>query len=254
MKHVNFYENEAEASMRLAHSIVLYDDKPYYVLAVTDHKPDGILRIYLDPLGQKQGMSHRRYSIPYDWMNTGLPGQSRGDKMDEFLESHKDSGVIRKMMNSPKFNRFRPFRLGMCNNSGFVQYIERSPTRHTQQGLTSTMVVVKTVGLDNNRPGMSFDQFGLSFYDTIMGNYPTADDCLKALTNKDIANEGAAFHRDFALIRGPMSMVFLAYKEDVIGRLPERDFGTIDISPEFIHTKEVVESLNLFKDIRITDV
>ena len=65
--HKNFYETIKEARMRLAQTVVMYDGEPYYVLALDNHKSDGIFRVYLDKLGQKGGMAHRRLNIPFEY-------------------------------------------------------------------------------------------------------------------------------------------------------------------------------------------
>lgn len=250
-EHINFYENLKEAEMRLQNTIVMYDGEPYYVLCICDHNKDGIFRMYLDKMGNEKGMAVHNYSMPYESYHP-----DRGKKMDEFLEKHPEAGVIRRMMNSPKFNRFRPFPLGMANIHGRVQYLERTPTRHTQQGLTETMIYRQTFSFGGNtekkRAINQFNFLGIEMYNTIMGNYPSAKDVLVAMNDPEIGggNEATAFHRYFAFVRGPLDLMFLAYKEKTVGYMPHGDLSKIIIPPDYRYTKEVVSDLCLFEDIR----
>lgn len=256
-EHVNFYENIKEADMRLTNTIITYDGDPYYVLCITDHKQDGILRMYLDPLGRESGqlviheMGNKGLQVPYEWYQDGPSSPTRGQKMDEFLDKNPDCGIIRKMMNSPLFNKFRPFPLGMVNYRGAVTYVERQPTRHTQQGLMSSMMSQIPIGLEklgNRRPN-PVDMNGRDMYNTIKGLYPSVDECVKNLNNPDIANTAVAFDRHFAFVRGPLGILFLAYKHDIVGYLPHGDLSSVVLGIEFGHTKEVVSALGVFKEI-----
>lgn len=250
--YTNFYETVAEAEMRLLNTIVMYDNEPYYVLAITNHKGDGIFRVYLDHLGHKDGPCFRRNgSIPYEWMDE--PGMSKGKKMDEWLDKNPDKGIIRKMANSSLFNKYRPFPLGMCNTNGKVLYVERQPTRHTQQGLTGSMLSQHLVEGDSSRPSERIgrvDIFSKDFYNTLVGKYPSADVCLSALLDPQITNTGVAFHRNFALTRGPVGLILLAYKSEIVGVLPNDDFSLLLLADKFKYVLESIEELHLFKNIK----
>lgn len=256
-EHVNFYENKAEAMMRIENTVVMYDDEPYYVLCVCDHKQDGILRVYLDHLGQEKGMTFRRTHVPYDWYDE--PGMTKGQKMDEWLDKNPDQGVIRKMMNSPLFNKFRPFPLGMVNIIGNTVFVERQPTRHTQQGLTAQMLSQHPLlqFRDFSEPTTAprvrvmVDFFHYSFYQTIKGVYPTPKECIDNLLNPKISNTAVGFSRLFAFVRGPMNMIFLAYKGDIVGYLPNDDFSVLRLDKRFAYTKELIDNLSLFNTIKI---
>jgi hypothetical protein len=51
------------------------------------------------------------------------------------MAEHPAAGILRKQMNSPLFNKFRPYPLGMCNTKGQrAYYLERQPNRKTEQG------------------------------------------------------------------------------------------------------------------------
>lgn len=245
----NFYENVKEARMRLEGSVVLYDGWPYYVLTICDHRNDGIFRIYLDKLGTPEGPAVSRMpGIPYEWHDE--PNALRGDKMDEYLTLHPNCGIIRKMMNSPAFNKFRPFPLGMCNVSGGVTYLERGPVRHTQQGLTGSMITGTTptyVPIPGFPKAFVPHVTSPDIADTILGNYPSAKECFQKLLDKSVGNTAAAFHREFAFMRGPVEgLIFLAYKSDIIGYMPAADLSCVKLSSTFLHLKEVTEALNVF--------
>lgn len=256
MQYPNFYETINEARMRLDETIVLYDGIPYHVLCVTDHKPDGIFRVYLDPVADDGKPFHRKTAVPYNWCDE--PGMTKGQKMDEWLDSTtgKSSPILRKMMNSPKFNKFRPFPLGMLNCKGRAMYVERSPTRHTQQGLTGAGLnglyfdVIDGSG-SFSRPGGQTDVSSTcpGLYSTIMGIYPDVDLTLTNLTDDSISNTSTAFHREFAIVRGPMNLLFLAYKGEVIGYLPYSNTNEIKIGAKFSYVKEVVDELACFNKI-----
>jgi hypothetical protein len=83
---------------------------------------------------------------------------------------------------------------------------------------------------------------------TIRGVYPEAYVCFKSLQDDQVVNEGLAFDRHFAMIRGPVGLIFLVYKTDAVG-LVNPDF-TVTLSKEFQHLKEVTEELNVFKNVQ----
>lgn len=249
--HPNFFENLKEAQIRLQNTVVMYDSLPYYVICLADYKPDGIIRVYMEPVGAKKGGILRNYSnIPYEQLDS-----ERGQSMDAWMVKYPDSGLIRKMMNSPAFNRFRPFDLGMCNSSGKAYYLERQPQRHTQQGLTQNMLLQEVVELEESPAKRGrYLPIGLQttdFRDCVLGTYPTFDACVKNLLDPEIENNAAGFHRNFALVRGPIDTLFLAYKSDVVGCLPYGDARTLRLSHKFAHVKEATDDLRIFDDILI---
>lgn len=249
-EYPNFYENVKEALMRLRRTVVLYDGRPYVVLTITDHKGDGIFRIYLEPIGRSPDSS-RGCPEPEQYPPEH-PGT--GPYMDIWMKDHPESGILRKQMNSPLFNKFRPYPLGMCNIKGSsAYYIERQPNRKTEQGLISSMLYETPVSTDvqaKKRIG-TIDVYGPAFRDCVIGDYPSAKECLAGLSDPSILNDAVAFSREFAFARGPIGMIFLAYKHDIIGVLPRGDFGCVRIGRDFCHTKEVVAELGLFQDIDV---
>lgn len=253
VSYTNFYETVKEASMRLTNTVVLYDGEPYYVLCCTDHKQDGIFRIYLDPLGHPDGLQINTHNVPYEWFDEGEI--TRGSKMDEYLTDNPNSRIIRKMMNSPKFNKFRPFPLGMVNKQGSVFYLERHPTRHTQQGLCKNMLYGGEVDLlnrkkDTHSPVSIFDR---DFFDTIKGIYPDFKSVLEALKDPDVVNTGAAFSRDFAVMRGPFNTLFLAYKRETVGQITNRDDSEIKLGSGFSHLREIVGDTCSFQSVTVME-
>lgn len=254
----NFYQNIDEARMRLDNSIVLYDGEPYVVLCIADHKKDGIFRIYLDLMDQKKGVAHARLKIPYRYYDTPEGAGSVGPQMDKWLETKegKESGVIRKQLNSPAFNKFRPFPLGMVNADGGVLYTERQPIRNMQQGLTNAMIVCHSLEIDHKnkrRPeGGSFHYFSAPcFAETIKRKYPSLDDCRKNLLDKEVLNTGAAFHTHFALMKGPLDLLVVYYKSDAVGYLVEDSSTefTLKLGKRFNYLKEVIDNLKVFTDV-----
>lgn len=251
MQYPNFYENIQEARARLLRTVVLYDGYPYYTMAITDHKPDGIFRVWLEPID----LPEAALPIRQITMNNHVDNPQLGKMLDAELNKHPDCGVLRKHMNSPKFNRFRPFPLGMCNVGTQVFYVERQPIRpKMEQGLVKSALyeTLITAGSrqDNPKRGIdTVDMYSGSFIDCILGDHHDAYTVLAALLNPRIANDAHAFHREFALVRGPVGMIFLAYRSDIIGVLPYNDFQRVKLGDEFRHCREVVEELELFSTI-----
>lgn len=249
VKHLNFYENIDEAHRRLLKTIVLYEGKPYIVLAITNHKTGGVFRIYLDPIDRFEN-TRKRVAAGYENYPSASP--DLGVYLDAWMEQNKDSGLLRKKMDSPHFDKFRPFPLGMCNYAAKTYYVERQPIRAGSQGLTRSHIVDTPVSLTQQDPGRQsnfVEIYSAGFKACILGDYPDAKECLSKLSDPEFVNEAAAFDRNFALIRGPIDMFFLGYKQDVIGVLPRGDFSELRIGKKFKHTKEAAEGLKLFENV-----
>lgn len=247
--HINFYENLKEALARLRGTIVVYDGVPYYVSTITNHKPDTIFRVYLSPLGMREEPGSH---VPHPELDQYPPEHPAiGPYMDKFIIDFPKAGILRKRMNSPLFNRFRPYPLGMCNIGKRTCYIERQPNRKMEQGLIRSMLNETMISTSPEQQGAmkSIDIMSKAFKTCVVGDHPSAHTVLAALKDPSIENESVAFHRDFALVRGPISMLFLAYKSDVVGVLPNDDFSLVRLGADFRHVKEAVASLNLFTSI-----
>lgn len=251
--HLNFFETVKEANIRLRGTVVMYDGEPYSVIAVTDHKKDGIFRIYLIPIGienDKGGPSDYSKLYPAPYLSIGCDHPNFGAEMDKWLANNEDkTKVIRKSMNSPLFNKYRPYPLGMCNYDTYVTYVERQPTRKTEQGLTRQMLDCTQVSVKGGGKAPAIDLMHPAFRACVLAQHPSAKDCLAALLSNEFKNEALAFHRDFAFIKGPIDLVFLAYKADVIGVLPKNNFDFIKLGVGHRHCREVVEGLRLFANI-----
>lgn len=253
-EHPNFYETVDEVRIRLKDTVVMYDGHPYYVLNVANHKKDGIFRLYLDPLKLDDFAfsSTPSYLGPHGWPS--------GDNVsaivyDEWLDSGsgKGCGILRKQMNSPLFSKFRPFPLGMCNSIGSsdVSYLIRSPTRSTCQGLTGNSIRSYLIHLNGSETHNGYKPHVTSpdMCRTILGQYPTAEECLEHLLSPRSANNSLAFHREFCLIKGPIDMMFLVYKTDVVGSLVENNLSRVMLGRNFKHLREVVQELGVFGDV-----
>lgn len=249
----NFYENVEEANFRLQSTIILYDDEPYYFLTAADHKDDGIMRAYLDPLpaDPSERPEHYNTPVPYTWYEEYEI--TRGEKMDQYLEQNKGkTKIIRKMMNSPKFKKFRPFPLGMCNLGLDCWYVQRQPRRSHLQGLCDEMLYSKCCSL--NEPKSKYTLSGARptvgvLYNTIKGIYPSYEECYENFRQGNISNNSVGFHREFAISKGPVGILCLVYKEDTVGVITGKK--SLQLSNEFHYTREVIEELNIFDSIGI---
>ena len=257
----NFYERIDEAKMRLRGTVVLYEDEPYYVLAVTDHKSDGKFRIYLDPLSRGKSANYTFADFPRV-QDYHCPGQV----LDIWLDANPDKGVIRKYMGAAGFNKYRPFPLGNMNYNGTVYYCERSPTRNTFQGLRREAVICMPVSVSPDPTSKSrrgyYDAYtegrsigvefegSLEFYDCIKGNYPTFAEVVEALRDPDVTNVGVAFHREFSVFRGPLDMLFLCYQHQGIGQILDKG-KTVILSKEYEYLLESVQDLGVFKSFEV---
>lgn len=264
MKHKNFYENAKEANLRLRGTIVWYDGPgeqgPYHVLLITDHEGDSF-KIYMKRLGQKY------INIPNVMPpNEGISNESSGAGavMDAFMKNYPKFNMIRKDLSSPHFRNFRPFPLGMMNlitkdKAGKTVdcetlYLERQPNRLTQQGLIRSMIYVSPVNAAMSRPpsavNYQFDTWSEDFHDCIMGVYPSIETCISKMTDVNVANEAAAFHRNFAIVRGPIGMLFLSYKADIVGVLDNKNLSSLTVGREYKYTREVISDLHVFNTIK----
>lgn len=249
--YTNFFETLEEAQRRLCGTVVMYDKEPYVVLAICNHKPDGIFRVYLLPLTYKDPMP----SAVYDF-GRGDPRQA--EELDKYIKEKGDSCVLlRKQMNSPAFNKFRPFPLGMMNYGNKVWYLERTPTRSVLQGLSRNSVIAHKVVLSPdllNDPargrGWSNGLQSEEVRACITADHPTLEQTLRELQDPEVKNEAAAFHRHFAVLRGPVDTFFLAYKTEVIGRIDCAN-TSVTLGRKYRHFKEVVEEANAFKSVNL---
>jgi hypothetical protein len=244
----NFFENINEALMRLRSTIVLYEEKPYYIYTICGHKPDNIFRVYMTPLDQAK--KELPSSCPIS--HKTLTSYEFGPAMDTWLNQNPTFPILRRMMNSPLFNKFRPFPLGMFNCKGETFYVERQPTRKSEQGLIANMITTSVLGSlhpSPPTPGRPPNLFSEEFEDCILGRYPSPEEALAGLLSHTTLNNAVGFHRRFAFVKGPCETTFLQYKTQIIGVLPHNNLSVLYLDRESRHYLEVVEELNLFKYI-----
>jgi hypothetical protein len=248
----NFFESQKEAVIRLQGTVVLHDGDPVEIVALADHLKDGNIYAYVRPIGLTQDEIEARQHP--SGINQFNPNSSShiGLFMDEWMKKNPSGQISRIPLSSLGFNKFRPYELGMYWDPPFVYYIERQPNRKTEQGLVPSMLVSRKLSLneEDNRVAHPIDLYGPEMYRCIKGEHPSPNRCLEGLTGSKYANNAAAFHRHFAFIRGPIDTLFLAYKTSCVGVLPHGDLSQIRLSRDFIYTKEVVDELHLFNDIR----
>lgn len=267
VNHLNFYENLKEARMRLNNTVVLYDGRPCYVLGMANHMSDGIIRCYIDEIGLPDSIGF----LPHDKMPPYLTtsnvetGEEFGQAMDKWLDKNPKSPVMRKQINSPKFNRFRPFPLGNMNTPIGAVYVERNPTRKTEQGLTSYGISAEIIDFYSTKPRslisggkkFHFDQghlLGQDFRKCILGEYPTFQDVWDYLSTGTARGQTSqAFHRYFSLSHGPGDSILLVYKTDAIGTVyREGNYYTKLYLGRRYHTlKELCENLGVFSSISL---
>ena len=254
---INFYENLAEARLRLLNTIVTYDGHPCYVHWIAEHQGDGRFRIYIEKLGTV-GYGFGRDNYPDFPDRNNSYENNYASVLDEWLDRNPDAAIVRKLMSSAKFNKFRPFPLGNVNYNGEVYHIERRPTRQTIQGIRSESILTEKVTASPNvDTGNSIvklirvhiDLYGREFADCVLGNYPSYQEVIENLRSPLCANSGAAFHRDFSVVRGPIKTLFLCYKTEGIGFIGVGDGLLLDSSYEYL--KEQVEELNVFPYINL---
>ena len=250
MEYPNFYENLEEAHRRLLNTVVVYDGTPYIVMAITNHRPGEIFSVYLDPLPDGQG----KYSNRPSWVDAHGPSHpDLGRRLDEYIDEGNPRGILRKNMNSPSFNKFRPFPLGMCNYNAGKYYLERTPIRpKTEQGLIASSIVETYLSADGEMMKGRYRNVPLytgAIKATVMNDYPSPKESLEGLLSDEYKNTAMGFHRNFAFVKGPIGMVFLAYKADIIGVLPQGDLSQVRLGKNFGHTREAVAELKVFNQI-----
>ena len=93
----------------------------------------------------------------------------------------------RKMINSPKFNRFRPFELGNVNvlSSGVIYpyRLERIPVRTRVQGTTQGNTRFNAIFPELRNPNLSFQSllYNEGFVEMCKGVYPTWQEYLSLI-------------------------------------------------------------------------
>lgn len=249
MLHKNFYENLEEANLRLQGTVVTYDGEPFHIHVITNHKSDGAFRVYMSPV---EDIGRGMQIPPLSNFAPNMP--EMGAAMDAYADGKKSlkQKIIRKKMDSPLFNKFRPFPMGMINYQGHVYFIERRPNRpSTKQGLVPQATMIYEISALSSKSSGAHNSiiFSQEFCDCVKNDYPSPKECLTGLISNDNSNSAAAFHRNFALVRGPIDTLFFAYKTEVVAALPRSDFSEVRLAKKFDYVKEAISELNLFARI-----
>lgn len=258
-EYPNFYENLKEASMRLQGTVVCYDGVPYQVYRIVDERPDKIFRVYLMGLNVREDFPGVAWPDVESYIyqcNDKVIVAKIGEFLDGWMEKNPGFPMLRKHINSPLFRKFRPFPLGMCNYGKTAFYLERQPLRKTEQGLIGSALEETRLSFDQSEGkmprGATFVQMMTKAFQTcVTGNHPAPSATLEVILDPQFENQSIAFHRNFALVRGPIGITFLAYKADIVGLLPDNDFSSVRLGKDFGHVSEVVAALGLFSEISI---
>lgn len=215
MHYENFYENLEEASFRLNQSIVMYDGQPVYIHSL-ENNTDGIVRVRIQELP---------------------------------LDEAKINNTTRKMINSPKFNRFRPFELGNMNllASGVIYpyRLERVPVRTRTQGTTQTNTRLNPLFPELRNPNFGFNSllYNEGFVEMCRGVYPTWDEYIET------GIPSCALSRDIAIrLSEDTGLRFLKYKELYAGIVTEK--GVVALYPKYNYLREAIEELKVFSGVK----
>lgn len=232
----NIYDNLEEAQFRLAGTVVTYDSKPCYVQNVEEHR-DGIIRLQIVPL-------------PH---NVGRGVRENRDDIDEDSNLFPAGALIRKKINSPKFNRFRTMPLGYMNyfDNGrngarvtMAHYVERIPVRRSKQGLSQEGCRMKTVTeqMQVTFAGMIASQ---AFYEMAIGEYPSYEEAYQRL----VTGSCIAVTRDFAVYRDQDGFPYLLHQNKKIG-ICSRDTVTLGRNFQYMR-EEIVETECLPRNVAV---
>jgi hypothetical protein len=250
----NFYENIAEARYRLQNTLVMYQNEPCIIEAITDNHGDRF-RAFIQMLPKTQEDKYIQVTpvqqIPQEHVTFGTA-------MDEFIKNYPT--ILRKRLDSKHFDNFRPPAFGMKNNlsNGSVSYIRRRPLRNRQQGTSPQHLSTRSLNL---QPTLSAamrgspvrsrgrnELFSPSLRACILAEYPSFDEALGVMTDPALVNPGVAFDRHFAVVRGPIGLLFLMYKENAVGVIDDRN---LRLSHDFRYLLETVQDLGCFRDINV---
>lgn len=215
MDYKNFYENREEAEFRLSGSVVMYDGDPVYVQTVENHDDETVrLNIATLPLNENGG-----------------------------------GKTVRKKIDSPLFNKFRPFDMGNVNflHNGVISpiRIERTPARTRVQGTTGANCRISMI--HKGTPAVANWSMILQnegFVEMCKGVYPTFREFL------DSGAPAVCISSDFTVSKGESGLIGLAYRFDKIGIVNTK--GMVFLFPKYKYLKEMLEELKDFTGINTT--
>lgn len=234
VEYENFYENLEEAQRRLTGTVVLYDGEPVYIAQVSNVREDNTFRLWCQKL-------------PNEDLNLGI-----GD----LPEGERPVNSFRKKINSPRFNKFRPFEMGYINlfqtRAGgklfFPVYLTRTPARRGKQGFNEGSYNCRDNRGGDRRPSFVDIIFSEAFVEMIKGDYPSYREVVARV--QDVEEGGIAVDRAFCVCKDRESgIVFLDYRSETVG-IARAD--EILLSDKFSFLREtIVECKNLPNNVNI---
>lgn len=171
------YETREEANLKIANSVILYEDNPIYVKEI------------------KEDMSVVFWKLP-------------------FIDMANDK-TFKIKLNNEKLS-MRDFNIGYVNpeypNKNKAIFLFRKPVRKSRQGICGeNLFSYNYEGGGENRVGMNSLLYDKGFVSMFKNSYPTFEEAAELLT-KDESPKRIAFHRDFALEKDPLGVLFVYYR------------------------------------------
>lgn len=207
-----FWTDVQQALERIGRSVVLYDNQPYYVETVEDHA-DGTPRARVRPCGDPE---------------------AKGD---------------RKMLNSPKFQRFRELpNLGWMNNVGNkhgAMFLARRTMTTRVHGLNSNNIHCHAFIHNPNadlpilRPGdhtFANVMFNEGFVDCHNDKFPALTKILAIIKE----NTSIAFSRKFCVLRDATGLRWMYRNTDRVGIFTGVD--TLNLISKYGYLREEIMS------------
>ena len=225
MDYPNFYQNLEEVNFRLVDTVVLYDDDPAYIHRASEHR-DGTIRLHISILPNQIGVRRDRDEDDVD----------DEDEMDE-------PNTVRKLITSPKFKMFRPFKMGFMNDFSLdpnAKYTTRLPARRSKQGLFGESFA--STSLKDDPRGVPKENFRtvigrVPFAEMVKGQYPELIEVLDTLHE----DTSIAVDREFAIKRDRLGLDYLYFKTDKVGLVRR---GEVLLGNRFGYLREAIISCN----------
>lgn len=215
-----FWTDAGQAQERINHCVILYDDMPFFVESIDGGYDDGIPSAMITPCG---------------------------------ASSSTKSQMSRKMLNSPKFRKFRDLpRIGWTNLVENAKYgavfLCRINARTRVHGLSTNNVSVKYIsaadGIDPSVQAapINFGHVRLDrgFVDSHRGEFPSLD---KVLANIQ-ENSGIAFSTKFCVIRDYNGLRWLYRNTEKVGIFTGAD--TLNLISRHAYLREEIMEDKVF--------
>lgn len=259
------FDNLADAQQKLQQSIVLYQGIPVFVHAVLNSRPDGIFRVYFKPIP---------LTLPVDFNNDPDEDEAgvqeivnpfrpmRGDDMRELDRRYRADGCIRKKINSPHFNGFRPITLGYMNHfegtNTLPIFVVRSTARQYSQGVKLRTLTFERPALFNepvDRMGEANLARSIGFKEMVANEYPSIKDAIDVIKDDSKAPKGVAVSRDVAIMyQSDLAMYLVFVRNQLVGYLDDSqgDRFVVSVSKEKRHLKEILEGVGFVVNVKNT--